>query len=70
MGWWGHLEGYHGSNLQLHPPPPPAAPPLPPSLSTAANPLEEQKKEEEKEKRGSEALDTASDGGTETHLRH
>lgn len=35
----------------------------PPSLSAAAKPLEEQKKEEEKEKRGSEALDSASDGG-------
>lgn len=41
--------------LLLHPYPPS-------SLTTAAKPLEEQK-EEEKEKRGSEALDTASDGG-------
>lgn len=35
----------------------------PPSLSATAKPLEKQKKEEEKEKRGSEALDSASDWG-------
>lgn len=48
----------------------PLAPPMPPSSCDAAKPLEEQKKEEEKEKRGSEALDSASDGENETHLRH
>lgn len=39
MGWWGHLEGEHGSNLQLHPRP---APP-PSSLSACCQPLGEAK---------------------------